>query len=133
MTAATDQFVDIAKQSQEAVTTAFRTWAETVQGLTSGFTGGQPKLPDVHAILDKYFDFAQQVLDNQRRLAQTLLTASTQAAETVTEQATRAAQSVTARATNAGQATAEKVDQTARVAGEATAANRAAKSAAVKS
>src|SRR5918998_736424 len=102
MTAATDQFVDIAKQSQEAVTAAFRTWADTVQGLASGFTGGQPKLPDVNAILDNYFDFAQQVLDNQRRLAQTLLTATTQAAETVTEQSTRATQSVTSHA-NAGQ------------------------------
>ena len=39
MTAATDQFVDIAKQSQEAVSAAFRTWADAVQNFAGGFTG----------------------------------------------------------------------------------------------
>ncbi|HVL83951.1 MAG TPA: hypothetical protein VM367_06640 [Pseudonocardia sp.] len=105
MTAATEQYVDIAKRSQEAVTTAVRTWADSMQSFVTGATGGQPKLPDAHAVVDTYFDFAQQVLDNQRRFAQVLVSSGAQAAEAVTEQAARAAESVTAHATNAAEAT----------------------------
>lgn len=93
MTATTDQFADIATRTQEAVTTAVRTWVDTVQSVTGNFA--QPALPDAKVVVDRYFDFAQQVLDNQRTFAQTVLAAGTQAAETVTEHATKAAETVT--------------------------------------
>jgi hypothetical protein len=35
MTTPTDQFVDIGNRSQEAVTTAVRTWADTVQSFAA--------------------------------------------------------------------------------------------------
>jgi hypothetical protein len=101
MTTATDQFTEFAGRTQDAVTTAVRTWADTVQSVTTGLTGGQPALPDAHVVVERYFDFAQQVLDNQRAFAATLIDAGTKAAETVTEQATKAAESVTAHAVNA--------------------------------
>lgn len=103
MTAATDQFTEFAGRTQDAVSTAVRTWADTVSSVTTGLTGGQPALPDAHAVVERYFDFAQQVLDNQRAFATTLVDAGTKAAETVTEQASRAAESVTAHTVNAAE------------------------------
>ena len=41
MTAPTDQFVDIANRSQEAVTTAVHDWADTVQSFAGKLTSGQ--------------------------------------------------------------------------------------------
>ena len=48
MTTPTDQFVDIANRSQEAVTTAVHNWADTVQSFASKLTAGQSQLPDLH-------------------------------------------------------------------------------------
>jgi len=114
MTAPTDQFVDIAKRGQEAVSTAVRTWTDTVQSFAGGLTGGQPKLPEAHAIVEQYYDFVQQLLDNQRKFTLTVLAASTQAAESVTEQATRAAETVKAHTLHATDAAGERATQAAR-------------------
>lgn len=138
MTAPTDQFVEIAARTQEAVTTAVRTWADTVQDAAGSFAGGtgnggHTSMPDVRVAVDRYFDFAQQVLDNQRKFAQSWLSAGAQAAETVTEQAARAAQSVTAHTVNAAEATKDKASEATNAAGERTAATaRAARNAAAK-
>lgn len=96
MTASTDQFVDIAKRSQDAVTDSLRTWTETVQGFAGQFTAGaRPQLPDTTVAVDRVFDVAEQVLAQQREFAKTVLGASRGAVETLTEQATKAAESVT--------------------------------------
>ncbi|MDN5919117.1 MAG: hypothetical protein L0I76_29150 [Pseudonocardia sp.] len=96
MTASTDQFVDIAKRSSDAVTDSLRTWTETVQGFAGQFTGGgRPQLPDTGAAVDRAFDVAEQVLTQQREFAKSVLGASRSAVETMTEQATKAAESVT--------------------------------------
>ncbi|MBW0103288.1 hypothetical protein [Pseudonocardia sp. KRD291] len=96
MTASTDQFVDIAKRSQDAVTESLRTWTETVQGFAGQFTGGgRPQLPDTTVAVDRVFDFAEQMLAQQRELTKTVVGASRSAVETVTEQAAKAAESVT--------------------------------------
>jgi len=58
MTTPTDQFVDIANRSQEAVATAVHNWADTVQSFASKLTAGQSQLPDPHTVVDQYFDFA---------------------------------------------------------------------------
>jgi len=123
MTASTDQFADIATRTQEAVTTAVRTWADTVQTFTGSITGARPALPDAQVVVDRYFDFAEQVLENQRRLAKSVLTAGAQAAETVTEQAARTAESVAARTVNATETVAGKAADVTKAAGERTAAS----------
>ena len=66
MTTATDQFIDIAKRSQGAVTTAVRSWADTAQSLIGNLTEGQAKLLDAQAYVDTYFDVAAKVLTSQR-------------------------------------------------------------------
>jgi hypothetical protein len=118
MTAPTDQFVDIAKRSQEAVTTAVRSWADSVSSFAGNLTGGQSQLPDPQSVVDTYFDFAEKVLANQRQLASQFVSASVKAAETVQEQAHRATESVTAQTVNGTETAAENATETARVATE---------------
>ncbi|WP_433559000.1 hypothetical protein ACQPWY_12075 [Pseudonocardia xinjiangensis] len=128
MSAPTDQFLEIAARTQDALTSAVRTWADTVTTFTGSVTGSRPALPDAQVAVDRYFDFAEQVLENQRRLAKTVLTAGAQAAETVTEQAARTAESVAARTVNATETAVNKAADVTKAAGEQTAANaRAAK------
>ena len=90
MTAPTDQFVDIAKRSQEAVTTAVRTWADSIQSFAGNLTGGHAQLPDPQSVVDGYFDFAEKVLATQRRVTSEFVSASVKAGETVQEQVTKA-------------------------------------------
>jgi hypothetical protein len=127
MTAPTDQFVDIAKRSQEAVTTAVRTWADSVQSFTGNLTSGQAQLPDPQSAVDTYFDFVEKVLANQRQLASQFVSASVKAGETVQEQVSKVTEQVTAQtvngtetaaaeATEATEATVTKAATTARAA-----------------
>ena len=118
MTAPTDQFVEIANRSQEAVTTAVRTWADTVQSFASKVTAGQGQLPDLAGVVDQYFDFAEKVLANQRELAQQWASATVKASEAVTEQTQRATQSVAAHTANGAEAVVDNATETAKVAGE---------------
>ena len=128
----TEQFNEIATRTQESVNTAVRTWADALQSVADGFTGERPALPDANVFVDKYFDFAQQVLNSQRQFAHTVLSAGSQAAQTVTEQATAAAKQVTAQTVNAVENTTEKATAATRAAGEKTAATARAAKAAVK-
>ncbi len=131
MTAPTDQFVDLANRSQEAVTTAVRTWTDSVQSLASQLTAGQGQLPDLQGVVEQYFDFAEKVLANQRQFAQQWASAAVKASEAVTEQAQRATQSVAAHTANGVEAVVDNVADTARVAGEKAASTaRAARNAA---
>jgi hypothetical protein len=131
MTAPTDQFVDIAKRSQEAVTTAVRTWADTVQSFAGNISAGQSQLPDPAGLVDQYFDLAEKLLTNQRQLAQQFVTATLKAAETVQEQAQRATESVTAQTVNGVDAAAAKATETVTVVSEKAASTaRAARNAA---
>ena len=114
MSTLTDQFAEFTTHTQDAVTGAVRTWADTVQSLT----GGQSKLPDAHAAADRYFDLAQQVLDGQRAVVRTVLDAGSTAAETVAEQASRTAETIT------GHAVTVTDTVTSRAAGAAKAASR---------
>jgi len=131
MTAPTDQFVDIAKRSQEAVNTAVRSWADSVQNFAGHLGTGQGQLPNPQSVIDTYFDFAEKVLANQREFAQQWASAAAKASSAVTEQAQRATQSVTAHTANTAEAVADDAAETTRVAGEKAASTlRAASNAA---
>ena len=77
MTAPTEQFTEFATKAQEQVTAAVRTWADALQTATGSFTTERPALVDPAAAVEKYFDFAQQVLDKQREYAKAALAATT--------------------------------------------------------
>lgn len=122
MTASTDQFVDIAKRSSDAVTDSLRTWTETVQGFAGQFTGGgRPQLPDTGAAVDRVFDFAEQVLSHQRDLAKTVAGASSRAVETMTDQVAKAAESVTEHAVHNAERVSETADKATKDAADKTA------------
>ena len=130
MTAPTDQFVDIANRGQEAVTTAVRTWTDTVQSFASKLTAGQSPVTDLQGVVDQYFDFAEKVLANQREFANQWASATVKASEAVTEQAQRATQSVAAHAQNGAEAVVNSATESAKVAGEKAASTaRAARNA----
>jgi hypothetical protein len=118
MTSPTDQFADITHRSQEAVTTAVRTWAEAVQNFAGSLTAGQGQLPDLQGIVGQYFDFAEKVLANQRDIAQQWASGTVHASAAVTEQAQRATRSVAAHTANAAETVVDDAAETARVASE---------------
>ena len=129
MTAPTDQFVDIAKRSQEAVNTAVRSWADSVQNFAGHLGTGQGQLPNPQSVIDTYFDFAEKVLATQRRVVSELISASVKAGETVQEQVTKAAETVTAQAVNGTEKTvAQATETTQKAAATARAARNATKS-----
>ncbi|MGD9529792.1 hypothetical protein [Pseudonocardia sp.] len=111
MTAPTDQFVDITKRSQEVVTAAVRTWTDAFQSLAGSY--GAPAAPDAKAIVEGYFDFAQQVLDNQRAFTLSVVSAGSEAAEKVTAQATKVAENVKEHTLHAAEVVTEKATTTA--------------------
>jgi hypothetical protein len=103
------------------VTAAVRTWTDAVQSLAGSF--GAPAVPDAKAVVEGYFDFAQQVLDNQRAFTLSVVSAGSEAAEKVTAQATKVAENVKEHTLHAAEVVTEK----------ATTATRNAKAAAAKS
>ncbi len=86
MTAPTDQFVDIAKRSQEAFATAARTWVDSVQALAGNVASSETKLPDVQGYFDSYFDIVEKLLSSQRDLSHQWIRAALKAGEAVSEQ-----------------------------------------------
>src|SRR4051794_12832549 len=90
-----EQLAALTRQSQEAMTNLARTWSDSIQGLARSFTGGQPGLPNVQAMVDNVFDFAEQLLASQREFVKNLAAVSTQAAQAINDQTGRAAESVT--------------------------------------
>ena len=79
-----DQFTKIAKQGQDAVTGAVRTWADAVQRLS-----GQPgaSVPDMTAVVDNAFDLAERLLATQREFTKSVLQAVATSTGNVTEAA----------------------------------------------
>ena len=124
MTAPTDQYVDIANRSQEAVTTAVRTWADTVQSFASTLSSQSP-LPGLPSVVDEYFNLAEKVLASQREFVEQWASAAVKATEAVAEQAQRATQSVAAHVANGAEAVVDTAADTTRVAGEKAAADAA--------
>ncbi len=96
MTAYADEFTAIAQRTQDATSTAVRSWTESMKSYTEHITAENP-LPqpgDVHAILDTWYDLASKLVAEQRRFVKTVVDAGTEAAGAVTEQARAAASAV---------------------------------------
>jgi hypothetical protein len=87
MSTPVESFVTATVRGQDATTSALRSWADALQS----FSGGQSPLSDMPAMVGRYFDAVQHVLDSQRQFAETLV-GIVQSTQTVTNQAVRAAQ-----------------------------------------
>src|SRR5260370_30881661 len=74
-----EQILDTIDKSQEAVTDAIRTWAETVQSITPSLPTPQlpfaDKLPKPGEGVANAYDFAEQLLAAQPKFAEHVITA----------------------------------------------------------
>jgi coenzyme F420-reducing hydrogenase gamma subunit len=102
MSAPISEFIRIAEQGQEMAGQALRNWTETVQSYTEAITEARPapKLAELSAAVDAYFDRAAEVLATQRDAAKTVVTAGTEAVEGAVERARTFAASLVPAATN---------------------------------
>jgi hypothetical protein len=92
----TDEFTAIAQRTQDATSTAVRSWTETMKSYTEHVTAENP-LPqpaDVQAFVNTWFDLASQLVAEQRQFVKTVVEAGIEAAGAVTEQARAAAAAV---------------------------------------
>ena len=90
MTEPQDQFTQVARQSQEAITTAMRTWTDSFQSMIGGGAPALSGLPSPQQVLDTVFDFAGQLLASQREFAKHVLAASMEANTAATSKAREA-------------------------------------------
>lgn len=97
MTATQDQFTQVAREGQEAITTAMRTWTENVESMMGSGTPAQSGLPSPQQVLDNVFDFAEQLLASQREFATRVLAAGMEANDAATSKAREAVGSMSAR------------------------------------
>jgi len=74
-----NQFTDVARRGQEAVTVAMQTWAENVQRLAGAVPVDAVKVPSAEEVVDNVFDFAEQMLSTQREFTKSLLGAANSA------------------------------------------------------
>ena len=114
MTAPQDQFTDVARHGQEAITTALRMWTENLQSMIGGSTSAQSGLPSPQQVVDNVFDFAEQLLASQREFATRVLAAGTEANDAATSKARDAVESMNAHTLTATDAAREKVVDTSR-------------------
>src|ERR1700733_6149438 len=73
-----EQILDTIRKSQEAVTDAIRTWAETVQSITPSLPTPPlaDKLPKPGELVSDAYDFAERLLAAQRKFAEDVVAAS---------------------------------------------------------
>jgi hypothetical protein len=76
-----DQHLEMVRQGQDAVAKAMQQWSENVSRMFSATssTTGQAATPE--QMIDKLFDFAEQVLEVQRDFAKRLLAAGAPSAD----------------------------------------------------
>jgi hypothetical protein len=75
-----EQLLSTIRKSQEMTIDALKTWVETVQSLTASLPSipsiSLPladRLPNPHEVVARGYDFAEQVLTNQRKFADEVL------------------------------------------------------------
>jgi hypothetical protein len=72
-----DEFLSATRKSQEIVLQAIRTWVESAQAMTPKVPSVKlpyaDQLPKPEDVVSGTYDFAEQVLANQRKFAQDIL------------------------------------------------------------
>jgi hypothetical protein len=72
-----DQILTTIRKSQEMALDALKTWVETVQSVTPSIPSvsipGADRLPKPQDIVARGYEFAEQVLSNQRKFADEVL------------------------------------------------------------
>ena len=75
-----EQFLSTVRKGQEMTIDALKTWVETVQSLTASLPSipsiSLPladRLPNPHEVVARGYDFAEQILTNQRKFTDEVL------------------------------------------------------------
>jgi hypothetical protein len=75
-----EEFMSAIRKSQDVVLEAIKTWVESVQTVTSKVPSVQlpfaDQLPKPGDVVSSTYDFAEQVLANQRKFAEEILEAT---------------------------------------------------------
>ena len=75
-----DEFLSATRKSQEIVLQAIKTWVDSAQALTPKVPSVQlpfaDQLPKPEDVVSGTYDFAEQVLANQRKFAEEILEAT---------------------------------------------------------
>jgi hypothetical protein len=76
-----DEFLSAIRKSQDIVLEAIKTWVESAQAVTSKVPSVKlpfaDQLPKPEEVVSGTYDFAEQVLANQRKFAEEILEATT--------------------------------------------------------
>ncbi len=112
MTTPQDQFTQVARQGQDAVAKAMRTWTESVQSMVGSGTSAQSGLPSPQQVLDNVFDFAEQLLASQRAFATRVLAVGLEANDAATAKAREAIESLSAHTVAATESATDKTVNT---------------------
>jgi hypothetical protein len=96
MTEATDQFAELTRRGHELFTAAVQAWDQAARSIAGAARRPEDRLPDIRASVDAAFDFAAQMLADQRDFTKTLMSvgskvvaATAERAEPVTEPGAR--------------------------------------------
>src|SRR4051812_15457853 len=76
MTEPTDTFAELARRGHQVFTAAARAWEDAARSMVEAARRPGERLPDVRASLDAAFEFAAQMLAEQREFAKTLMAAA---------------------------------------------------------
>ena len=102
-TATLEQFTDLTRRSQEAVTTAAQDVVRALQSYAAAVTPRNSGTVDPQAAVAAGFDLAARLLQAQRTYATTTIGLLAEAGETVTAQASAAGKAVKARTEEAAE------------------------------
>src|SRR5215212_1492721 len=75
MTEANEQFAELTRRGHQVFAAALRAWEDAARTLTEAVRRPPSRLPDVRQSVDAAFDFAAQMLADQREFTKTLMTA----------------------------------------------------------
>jgi hypothetical protein len=85
MTDATDPFAELTRRGHQLFAAAVQAWEQAARSLAEAGRRPEGRLPEVRASLDAAFDFAAQMLAEQRDFARTLMSVTTQALTTTAQ------------------------------------------------
>jgi hypothetical protein len=92
MTQATDQFAELTRRGHEVFTAAIQAWDQAARSIAEAARRPEGRLPDIRASVDAAFDFAAQMLADQRDFTRTIMSVGSQVVAATAERAVPSAE-----------------------------------------
>jgi hypothetical protein len=110
-TASQEHFAQAARTGQEAMSTAIRSWGETVQSALGMGTGRGGDGPSPDGLVDAWFDVAGEALAAQRELTKAVFDAGAPMIDALSRAATRTIETAEKPTQETSQATTQETGQ----------------------